>query len=73
MSLSPLVLAEVPVNYPLHFFTIVQAESYTSSTALDEPFQESGYTKNLPKYTSRGTISPAMTSRAMTVIGSRRL
>jgi hypothetical protein len=68
MSLSPLVLAEVPVNYPFHFFTILPTKSYTSSTALDEPFQELGYTKNLPKYTSRGTIS-----RAMTVIDSRRL
>jgi hypothetical protein len=73
MSLSPLVLAEVPVNYPFHFFTILQAESYTLTTALDEPSQELGYTKNLPKYTSRGTISRAMTSRANTVIDSRRL
>jgi hypothetical protein len=68
-KMSPLSLfpAEMPMNYPFHFFTILPAAAYSRSAAVDEPFQESGYTKNLSKYTSRGTIA-----QITTVIASRR-
>ena len=67
MSLVSLILAETPMNYPFHFFTLLPAATYTLSAAVEEPFQESGYTNNPSKYTSRGTIA-----QITTVIASRR-